>query len=232
MPIGNQEWTVWIWETLLWQAGGHLLNPSRTKVTFDSPAGVQALSYWVTLMKDHVATFGPLNQSYQLGDFLSGKVAMMINGPWNYAALQAQHQVDYGAFPLPQDKIAATNIGGESLYIFNTTPAQNEAAFQFAQFVTTPQFQVGYDTMSGYLPVSIAAEQSPQYQQYLKANPFIQVFAQQMAVGKARPPIPAYSQISADLGNAIESALYGQMQPAQALQQAAQQAQQALSQNP
>ncbi|WP_053959838.1 ABC transporter substrate-binding protein [Sulfobacillus thermosulfidooxidans] len=231
MPIGNQEWTVWIWETLLWQAGGHLLNSTRTKVTFDSPAGVKALNYWVTLMKDHVATFGPLNQAYQLGDFESGKVAMMINGPWNYSALQQQHQVDYGAFPLPKDKIAATNIGGESLFIFNTTPAQNKAAFLFAKFVTSPQFQIGYDTGSGYLPVSIPAEQSTQYQQYLKKNPFIQVFAKEMSVGKARPPIPAYSQISADIGNAIENALYGKMSASQALHQAAIAAQQALNNN-
>lgn len=231
MPIGNQEWTVWIWETLLWQAGGHLLNASRTKVAFDSPAGVKALNYWVTLMKNHVATFSPLNQGYQLGDFESGKVAMMINGPWNYSALQQQHQVDYGAFPLPKDKIAATNIGGESLFIFNTTPAQNRAAFLFAKFVTSPQFQIGYDMGSGYLPVSIPAETSSQYQQYLKKNPFIEVFAKEMAVGKARPPIPAYSQISSDLGNAIENALYGKLSVKQALHQAAISAQQALNKN-
>ncbi len=231
MPIGNQEWTVWIWETLLWQAGGHLLNPSRTKVTFDSPAGIDALNYWVTLMKDHVATFGPLNDAYQLGDFLSGKVAMAINGPWNYAALQQQHSVSYGAFPLPKDKIAATNIGGESLFIFNTTPAQNKAAFLFAKYVTTPAFQIGYDTGSGYLPVSVTAQDSPQYQQYLKNNPFIDVFAKEMSVGKARPPIPAYSQISADIGNAIENALYNKMSAKAALQQAAAQAQQALDSN-
>ncbi|MDA8193241.1 MAG: ABC transporter substrate-binding protein [Thermaerobacter sp.] len=232
MPIGNQEWTVWIWETLLWQAGGHLLNPSRTQVTFNSAAGVAALNYWVNMMKSHAATFGPLNQSYQLGDFLSGKVAMMINGPWNYGALKAQHQVRYGAFPLPKDKYAATNIGGESLFIFNTTPAANQAAFEFAKYVTTPAFQIGYDTGSGYLPVSIPAENSSAYQQYLKSNPFINVFAQQMAVGRARPPIPAYSQISADIGNAIENALYGRMSAATALNQAATQAQAALKANP
>ncbi len=228
MPIGNQEWTVWIWETLLWQAGGHLLNPSRTRVTFDSKAGIKALNYWMTLMKDRVATFGPLNQSYQLGAFESGKVAMTINGPWNYGALQQQHQVDYGAFPLPKDKIAATNIGGESLFIFNTTSAQNRAAFAFAKFVTSPQFQIGYDTGSGYLPVSTSAENSPKYQQYLKNNPFINVFTKSMAVGRARPPIPAYSQISADIGNAIENALYGKMTASQALHQAAVAAQQTL----
>jgi multiple sugar transport system substrate-binding protein len=228
MPIGNQEWTVWIWETLLWQAGGHLLNASQTKVTFDSPAGIKALDYWNTLMKDHVATFGPLNDSYQLGEFEAGKVAMTINGPWNYSALQQQHQVSYGAFPLPKDKIAATNIGGESLFIFNTTPAQNKAAFLFAKYVTSPTFQIGYDTGSGYLPVSKTAEDSPQFQTYLKNNPFIDVFAKEMAIGKARPPIPAYSQISADIGNGIENALYGRMSVKAALHQASVQAQQAL----
>lgn len=228
MPIGNQEWTVWIWETLLWQAGGHLLNSSQTKVAFDSPAGIKALEYWNTLMKDHVATFGPLNDSYQLGAFESGKVAMTINGPWNVAALQQQHAVSYGAFPLPKDKIAATNIGGESLFIFNTTPAQNKAAFLFAKYVTSPAFQIGYDTGSGYLPVSKTAQDSAQYQAYLKKNPFINVFVKEMAVGKARPPIPAYPQISADIGNAIENTLYGRMSAAAALHQASVQAQQAL----
>jgi multiple sugar transport system substrate-binding protein len=153
---------------------------------------------------------------------------MTINGPWNYSALQQQHQVSYGAFPLPKDKIAATNIGGESLFIFNTTPAQNKAAFLFAKYVTSPTFQIGYDTGSGYLPVSKTAEDSPQFQTYLKNNPFIDVFAKEMAIGKARPPIPAYSQISADIGNGIENALYGRMSVKAALHQASVQAQQAL----
>src|SRR5579863_5013171 len=56
IPWGTAEWISYEWEGLLWANGGQFLNPAGTKVAFDSPAGVQALTTWVNLVrKDHAA---------------------------------------------------------------------------------------------------------------------------------------------------------------------------------
>lgn len=216
VPIGTSEWTVWTWQCFLWQAGGEILSPEG-RAAFGSEAGVKALAFWRALIDDGSATFSETDAGYKTDSFLAGRTAMMINGPWNYPLLGSQSAVEFGAFPLPRGERAATNSGGESLFLFRSEPETERAAFAFMKFVMSPDFQVDWAMRSGYLPVSVSAMESARYRAFLAENPFLAVFAKQMPDGRVRPSIPRYPALSATLGKHLEAALYGRRSPKDAL---------------
>jgi multiple sugar transport system substrate-binding protein len=221
IPAGTSEWTVWTWQCYLWQAGGEILDIENRSAAFDSRAGVAALEYWRSLLADGSAVFSEADAGYKTADFLAGRVAMVINGPWNYAEIRSQRQVEVGVFPLPGNEQAATNIGGESLFLFQSDPARERAAWEFMKFIMSPDFQVDWAIATGYLPVSKSAATSPEYLAFLDENAFLEVYNRQMNVGRVRPSVPEYAAVSAILGRQIEAALYGKSSSEDALARAA-----------
>ncbi len=231
IPLGTEEWTVWTWETFLWQAGGSLLNDDRTRPMFQKQPGVEALNYWLDLRyKYKCASFSARNAGYKLDPFLSEQVSMMVNGPWNYPILKDQDYIKYGSFALPAGDRDATNIGGENLYLFKTTSEKEKAAWRFAVYVMSKDFQVDWAINTGYLPVNKKAATSERYKQFLGDNPFVRTFIDSMDFGKARPPVPGYSRMSRRIGEAIEEALYRKQTPGKALQKAAEKTEEIMQQ--
>ncbi|MDQ3254187.1 MAG: ABC transporter substrate-binding protein [Acidobacteriota bacterium] len=221
VPIGSSEWTVWTWQCLLWQAGGELLTPDKRAAAFNSPAGVAALDYWRSLLKENSAVFSETDAGYKTDDFLAGRIAMTINGPWNYPLLKSQTAIEVGVFALPRQERAATNIGGESLFLFKSTPEKERAAWEFMKFVTSEDFQVDWAISTGYLPVSKSAANSARYQEFLHANPFMKTYNEQMPAGRTRPSVPQYPAVSATLGKYLAAALYDKYSSQEALDRAA-----------
>lgn len=225
LPIGNSEWTVWTWQTFLWQAGGGFLDKNDENAVFNSKAGVRALRFWIDLVyKDKAATFSKPGAGYKTADFIAGRVSMMINGPWNHAILEDALQksgLQYGALMLPLLKKRATNVGGENLFMFRTTEKKEKAAWVFAKYVMSEEFQLKWAIRTGYLPVNRNVYDHPAYKKFLAENPFMGVFARQMRHGRVRPTIPYYSRISSKLGKELERALYRKATPEEALNEAA-----------
>ena len=220
VPAGSSEWTVWTWQCFLWQAGGEILTPDQRRAAFNSPAGVAALDFWKQLLADG-AVLTETDAGYKTDDFLAGRVAVTMNGPWNYPLLQKQKAIDVGAFPLPRQTRAATNIGGESLFLFKSNDRTERAAWEFMKYVMSPDFQVDWAMNTGYLPVSKQASRDAKFAAYLAAHPFMKTFDEQMTGGKIRPSIPQYPALSATLGKYLEAALYNKYTSAEALDRAA-----------
>lgn len=121
LSIGTGEWLTF--STLLpflWQAGGDFITPDGKEATFNSQAGIEALEYLSGLVnQDKCAKWSEPGAGYKTDNFLAGRVSMMIYGPWQMSALQAQDKVDYGAIPLPKNKKGATDLRGENLYLLH-----------------------------------------------------------------------------------------------------------------
>jgi multiple sugar transport system substrate-binding protein len=91
--------------SLLWQYGGDLYNSDTTRATFNSDAGVDALSWLVSLVKDG---YSPKNvaQDAEYTAFQNGKNALHWNGIWNIALFSTLEDLNWGVAPLPK-------IGGQ-----------------------------------------------------------------------------------------------------------------------
>jgi multiple sugar transport system substrate-binding protein len=219
LALGQGEFAVFTWLPFLWGAGGELTPNSQGTVQVDSPAAIAALQLWSDLVADGSAMLSLPERGYELDNFLAGKAAMQVTGPWTLGQLQ-QSGVDFGVFPIPQSQRSATALGGENLFIFKTTPERERAAWQFAEYVISEGFQTEWALKTGYLPVNVRSRQSESYQKFIQQQPTVQVFLEQMAAARSRPLFPGYVRVSENLGRALEGTLLQQSSPEAALKSA------------
>jgi multiple sugar transport system substrate-binding protein len=219
LSLGQGDFAVFTWLPFMWSAGGELSNQDLQSVNLVNGGAIAALQFWSDLLKDGSAILSLPERGYELDNFLAGKVAMQVTGPWTLAQLQ-QSGVDFGVFPIPQDVKPATGLGGENLFVFKTNPEREQAALAFAEYVLSQKFQTAWALETGYLPVNLLARQSEAYRQFVAQQPSLEVFLQQMTVARSRPLFAGYNRVSENLGRALESVLLQKSSPEEALQQA------------
>lgn len=221
LPLGKGEFAVFIWLPFLWSAGGELVSPGKQEPAAvelaNNQGAIAALQFWRNLIDDRSAVLSLPERGYELDGFLAGKVAMQLTGPWTLGQLQSTG-VDYSVFPIPAQVQQATVMGGENLFIMKTTPERERAAFKFAEYVLSEEFQTQWALGTGYLPVNMKARSSAAYQQFMAKAPVVKVFLEQAPRARSRPIFPGYNRISENLGRALESVLLGKSSPQSALQ--------------
>jgi multiple sugar transport system substrate-binding protein len=219
LSLGKEEWTVFTWLPFIYSAGGELLAQGKPNLV--NQGAIAALQFGADLVKSGVAVLSPPERGYEIDDFVAGKVAMQITGPWTLAQLTST-KIDYGVFPIPIANQPAAVIGGENLFVFKTTPERERASFRFLEYVLSEEFQTTWALKTGYLPVNLKSQQSAAYQNFVAENPVIKVFLEQMQWAKSRPIIPEYNRLSENLGRAIEASLLGEQTPEEALKRSQQ----------
>jgi ABC-type glycerol-3-phosphate transport system substrate-binding protein len=235
IPWGTDEWISYDFEGLLWADGGQFTNAGNTKVAFDSPAGVQALTTWVNLVrKDHAA---PTTSYAQAGSFdgapafASNAVAMIVEGQWAVSEFDTA-KVKYGVAQIPAGTSghsgANIGIGVATVFKQGSSAAQN-AAVTFVKWLGAPAQGAYLTATSGGLPSSPAQLTQAAVKKEIASEPTYQTFATQLQTGHTRPSMPAYAQISLDLATEIQAALNGTVTPAQALAKAAAEGNQAIA---
>ncbi len=206
------EDTTWQWEPYFWSNGG--------KFTFANIAGapgVQALSLWKQLIDDGSASKDCLNWSQTPAastQFIDGKAAMMVNGPWNFSAL-AQGKMfygkQYGIVPVPvrvPGQHVIVPLGGEDWMISKSgDSATQQMAFEYIKGMQTPAMQLKLAKLFGYLPARISVAKTyvkqagPQWNVYVNQT----LFAHPRTLGLG----VKYPKISQVVWTAMQAALSG-----------------------
>jgi len=214
LPLGKSEWTVFTWLPFLYSAGGDPSDNQRPNLA--TKEARHALQFWTQFIQAGSALLSQPERGFELDDFLAGRVAMQLTGPWTLEQLEASG-VDYDVMPIPQDLQAATVVGGEHLFVMKSDQAREAAAIEFLNFALSEAFQTEWALGTGYLPVNVKSRQSPAYQSYVQSRPVLKVFLDQMKVARTRPTFSGYPRLSDALGRAIEQSLLG-ASPTEALQ--------------
>jgi multiple sugar transport system substrate-binding protein len=206
------EDTTWQWEPFFWS--------NRGKFTFANIAsapGVQALSLWKQLIDDRSASKDCLNWSQTPAastQFIDGKAAMMVNGPWNFSALTQGHMFygkQYGIVPVPvrvPGQHVVVPLGGEDWMISKSgDTATQQMAFEYIKGMQTPAMQLKLAKLFGYLPARISVAKTyvqqagPQWKVYVNQT----LFAHPRTLGLG----VKYPKISQAVWTAIQAALSG-----------------------
>ncbi len=220
LPLGKGEFTVFVWLPFMWSAGGELVGgDSQNAAAIDlteNKGAIAGLQFWRDLITDGSAILSGAERGYETDGLLAGKVAMQLTGSWTLAQFKASN-LDFGVFPIPVSQRPATNIGGENLFVFKTTPEQEKAAFKFIEYVLSEEFQTEWAMGTGYLPMNLKSRQSAKYQEFVKKDPAMKVFLDQAQYGRSRPIFSGYNRVSESLGRAIESVMLGKSSPQEAL---------------
>jgi multiple sugar transport system substrate-binding protein len=117
---------VWQFMPFLWQAGGDFVNIEQTSALYNSDEGIKALELWQQLYSgQNLKTFTNLFENA----FVSGNLAMAMDGPWNLPRYKdLLKNIDWAFAPLPAGPFkSATVVGGEYLAIFKQSDYPNEA---------------------------------------------------------------------------------------------------------
>jgi multiple sugar transport system substrate-binding protein len=222
----GSEDTVWHYEALLWEAGGQILNPGNTKAAFDSPAGLKALSTLQTMAVTDKSMYLDPSDSAYANLFNSGKIGMLVTGPWDLSAFP---NVDYGVQIMPSfpgTKGGHQTISGpDNWVVFNNGSSRVTASEKFLRWLTSPAQDKYWDLHTGNLPIRQSEASAPGFSAQMDAaQADMSVFISNLAnVKQARPQLANYPKISQVIGNMVVSVLLGKAQPQQALDAAAQQ---------
>jgi multiple sugar transport system substrate-binding protein len=209
------EGLTWQFQVYLWQAGGEFLSEDLTQAAFNSPAGERALQFWVDLL--HTDASAPLAP---WGQFGQGKACMAMDGSWMVGGMTAEPPFDFGtaAMPIPSAGTPATNMGGEQLVLFESSDAEQQAAFDFVAWLTSTEVQTEWDKTTGFIPVRESVATNPDYLTHVEQNlPALIPFIENQQNAKNRPPVANYPEISDAFSRELEAALIGQVAPADAL---------------
>jgi multiple sugar transport system substrate-binding protein len=162
------------------------------------------------------------NDNY-LNVFNSGKIAMLWTGPWDLSSINSN--ISYGVTLLPGYNGDHQTISGPDLYmVFDHSSAQSAAALQFITWLDSAKIHLKFAIATGDLPVRESETKLPGYQTFLKKYPSEKVFVANLNnVKNVRPNIPSYTEVSAAIGQMVQSVLLGKAQPQAALDSASKQ---------
>lgn len=232
IPADGTEDTVWHYDAMLWEAGGDILNSDNTEAAFNSDAGVEAL----TMLQDMAVTDKSvyLDTTNSNGTKLmnSGKIGMMVTGPWDLSSLP---DIDYGVQVMPTFAGSAaghqTIAGPDNWVVFDNGSERKQAAVDFVRWLTAPEQVRTTSLATGDLPIRESVGADASFRKQLDENlPGSATFVENLSnVKKARPSVEQYPAISEAMGQAIVSVLLGKAQPQEALDEAAQTTNDALS---
>ena len=228
----GSEDTVWHWEVLLWEAGGQILKPGNKQAAFDSPAGLKALTTLRDMaVTDHSMYLDPTDSAYA-NLFNSGKIGMLVTGPWDLSGFPNVH---YGVQIMPSFPGTTgghqTISGPDNWVVFDNGSAKVSAAEQFLLWLTAPAQVKAFSLATGDLPTRQSVADASGFDTQMNTQlPEVSTFISNLGnVKQARPQISQYPQVSQALGTMVVSVLLGKATPQAALASAASQVNAALA---
>ena len=228
-PEAAYYWYPWLWQT------GERAMSADGKVTFNSARGKKAGEFYVDLARNYSPP-DQLNANSYDGRvaFANGKVGMYVAGAWFAGTMINEFPKTKGKWasaPLPKDAQCATTIAGDALVIFNQSK-NKDAAWKWIEFLSAPQnmalWNIGTRKSPGsLLPTRKSLLNDPQV---FVNNPILKGFAEQMNCGVSDPAMEneKWGEAEKALNDNLGKAIYGDLTAAEALDEAALEAQDIL----
>ena len=222
VQIPSSGFPYWLFQGLAIENGAILMNPAGTQTFYDKPEVVEALQYWVDLVKKYkVHPEGIVEWGTTPKDFFEKKVAMVWTTTGNLTNFRTNAKFDFGVAMLPAGKQRGSPTGGGNFYLFRkSTPAQREAAFKFIQWVTSPQRAAQWGIDTGYVAVRADAWDTPAMKAYVAGFPPALVAKDQLPYAKAELSTHDNQRVTKALNDGLQAALTGTKTPKDAMRDA------------
>jgi multiple sugar transport system substrate-binding protein len=182
-----------------------------------SKQSIQSLTVLADLVKDGSMPKEVINwtQADVEKQFAAGKLAMMVNGPWNIPEVKRDAPgLKWSVVKIPRDKVYSSVLGGENLGVVNGKNVA--AAWKFLQFVGSPKLVKEYSVRFNMFPPrqDVAGDKT------WSEDPVMSVFMDQMKYAMPRGPHPKWPEISNAMITALQEVLTQAKTPEQAAKDA------------
>jgi arabinogalactan oligomer/maltooligosaccharide transport system substrate-binding protein len=172
--------------------GGDLVDTDAKAIEVNSDANVTGLTTAQDLVKSGAAVKPDASDSYgtMMTLFKAGKVAMIINGPWEVANISSDPAFggfeNLGIAPVPAGSAGAgAPVGGHNYVIYSgMDQAKADAAIAFVKFMSSPESEAFIADKLGLLPGNADAYD------LVADNEKVAAWKDALAVAHARPWIP------------------------------------------
>lgn len=207
----------WQFLPFMWTNGGD-------EAKLDSPENKEALQLWKDLVDSGSASKSVINwgQGDVKDQFMAGKAAMMVNGPWQIPALSEDPSLEWDSVQVPINKAGQTPIaplGGEVWTVPQTGNKDKQAkAAEFITCFTRDSTQMSLATQRYTVPTKpeLAKE-------FIAEMPTMESFTDQVANARSRTGQlgEGWPKAATTIYTAIQLALTGKASVDEAFKQAA-----------
>ena len=227
------SWPYWMFQPFAIGAGQNIVSESDTEVFFDTPAAVDALQFWVDLYEKHNAT--PAGVQSNWGDapglFADGSAAMILHSTGSMPSILSKADFDVAVSAVPgKDGGFATVTGGGNLYLVaGTDDATAQAAWDFVEWLTSPEMSVDWSINSGYLPTRMSGLELDAWKAHVEEVPQAADAVDALQYAGREFSVQSLGDVRNILHGYILQVLNGEMTPADALAAAQAEADDVLS---
>ncbi|MDF2812165.1 MAG: transporter substrate-binding protein, partial [Microvirga sp.] len=151
----------WPWQILITQQGGHLLDESQTKVTFDQNGHALKAMKLVKRLVDEGKYDPAMTASDQMKSFTSGTMGIYANSPASARNIKElvgdKFDLRSVKFTIVDNTNGTLPTGGNAMLITATNPEKIAAAWEYAKFMSGPKAQAITAMNTGYLPTNVGS---------------------------------------------------------------------------
>lgn len=180
----------WFFEQLVATQGGLYVNEDNgrsgdaTEALFNGEEGLKVFNFLDTMNK--AGTFGNFGTNWDdiRAAFSTEKVAMYLDSSAGVADMIANSPFEVGVAYIPYADDVDRNgvvIGGASLWMSKgISEKEQEAAWEFMKYLTTPEIQAKWHLETGYFAINPAAYEEESVQKAWEETPQIKVTVDQL----------------------------------------------------
>jgi multiple sugar transport system substrate-binding protein len=205
-------WTVLLFEPMLHQLGGQLIDPASGEPVFDSPEMIRVMQYVHDLRFTHNAN-DPAFLVDLLEDFANGRVSMIVAGPWALpalAGLNPELQATVAPLPIFAEGTRTTTLYAWAWFVSaSSSDTKRCASWAFLAHLTA-KAQLWWDNVGYIQPrTDIVVDGQSLADYYVATLPGMTVFNEDFPYGVYQFRSTRYFEISAAWTRAFQQILEG-----------------------
>ncbi len=196
---------------LLWQ-----WSAGADTYDIDSEGGIKGLEFIQDMVDSGAMTKESINwtQGDVMNQFISGNLAMMINGTWQVPTMREEApDLNWNVASIPVDEDRVTGLGGENYAVISG--GNEDGAIEFIKYATDEEHCLYLMDKMGY----ISANSEYAVQQWTDDEVY-QKFIEEMNYAKARGPLANWAEVSDAISLAYNEVITGGSTPEAAAEKA------------
>jgi multiple sugar transport system substrate-binding protein len=154
----------WLFQAIIDQAGGRMLDDAGMQIAFDNATGRKAMAELRRFVTDGKMSMLDFEASRQ--QFIAGQTGIFLDTPARLRLMTdgvgSRFALGTAVFPIDDKAKGGIPTGGCAIIVTTKDAAKQKAAWDYAKFITGPEAQKIVVEITGYLPLNKRAS-GPEY---------------------------------------------------------------------